>query len=281
MQNEILAPSGELAVNDALAPLKADEPGEAIAVAVVVENAEIIEQTSVTEPELTPEVPEQDTEPDTEPEAEEFFPEPEPVTPLPDVFTLNKRLNELKAAATSTLSDFQAARKKLVSEAEILEAIARTIRGDIAKLDKGCEQLSALAGVELPKPEPSPVKYYGRLTAIESKYAKFFVPEDATIPEKQAVEDLNKMRYKAYTGYESSQKAKKGSIAVAPTVRNYIFVRDKYRCQKCGVSDNITIDHILPLSLGGKSNVENLQTLCVDCNSRKSSEVADYRIEKE
>lgn len=33
----------------------------------------------------------------------------------------------------------------------------------------------------------------------------------------------------------------------------------------------MTIDHIVPLSRGGTSNVENLRGLCRSCNGRKSS----------
>jgi 5-methylcytosine-specific restriction endonuclease McrA len=48
------------------------------------------------------------------------------------------------------------------------------------------------------------------------------------------------------------------------------------RCLKCGAED-ITMDHIVPLALGGQNHVANLQPLCHRCNSIKSATVADYR----
>lgn len=54
-----------------------------------------------------------------------------------------------------------------------------------------------------------------------------------------------------------------------------IFKRDNYTCQKCGVSKNnrasLAADHIVPIDNGGKSVVDNGQTLCVKCNNRKKN----------
>lgn len=35
----------------------------------------------------------------------------------------------------------------------------------------------------------------------------------------------------------------------------------------------MTIDHILPRSLGGKDNIENLQPMCNSCNAKKGNKV--------
>jgi 5-methylcytosine-specific restriction endonuclease McrA len=43
------------------------------------------------------------------------------------------------------------------------------------------------------------------------------------------------------------------------------------KCQKCGTTENITIDHIIPLSKGGTNETNNLQPLCRSCNCRKSN----------
>jgi hypothetical protein len=47
-----------------------------------------------------------------------------------------------------------------------------------------------------------------------------------------------------------------------------VFDRDK-KCLKCGTAENLTIDHILPLSRGGNDDMTNLQALCRTCNWRK------------
>ena len=41
------------------------------------------------------------------------------------------------------------------------------------------------------------------------------------------------------------------------------------KCVFCGSTENLTVDHIKPLSKAGLHNVENLQCLCMCCNQRK------------
>jgi 5-methylcytosine-specific restriction endonuclease McrA len=59
------------------------------------------------------------------------------------------------------------------------------------------------------------------------------------------------------------------------TKRN-VFLRDRYVCQYCGdtVGENrATLDHILPLSRGGKNTWTNLTTACRPCNYNKADSV--------
>lgn len=57
-----------------------------------------------------------------------------------------------------------------------------------------------------------------------------------------------------------------------------IYTRDGFACLKCGDKNNLTLDHIKPISKGGKGIVENLQTLCSNCNVKKGSKEIDYRL---
>jgi 5-methylcytosine-specific restriction endonuclease McrA len=66
--------------------------------------------------------------------------------------------------------------------------------------------------------------------------------------------------------------AKTPRIPIPTEVRKYVYQRDNYRCQSCGQSENntqLSIDHIIPLALGGSNDISNLQTLCLSCNRRK------------
>lgn len=68
-----------------------------------------------------------------------------------------------------------------------------------------------------------------------------------------------------------------------------ILARDGWRCQNCGVAvhlvdspmeldaDSACVDHIVPIIRGGWHTEENLQALCLMCNSVKGNEVIDYR----
>jgi 5-methylcytosine-specific restriction endonuclease McrA len=52
-----------------------------------------------------------------------------------------------------------------------------------------------------------------------------------------------------------------------------ILERDNYRCRLCGKSARDTeleVDHIIPVAKGGTAGLNNLQTLCIDCNRGKS-----------
>ena len=63
---------------------------------------------------------------------------------------------------------------------------------------------------------------------------------------------------------------------VSNKMRFLIYKRDGYRCCKCGVSSryaHLEIDHIIPISKGGKSTYDNLQTLCHDCNVKKGNKL--------
>lgn len=60
-------------------------------------------------------------------------------------------------------------------------------------------------------------------------------------------------------------------------LRRAILIRDNYTCQICGkyMPDEvgIHIDHIIPISKGGKTIASNLQVLCSKCNGRKSNKL--------
>jgi 5-methylcytosine-specific restriction endonuclease McrA len=56
-----------------------------------------------------------------------------------------------------------------------------------------------------------------------------------------------------------------------PNRRN-IFLRDNYTCMYCGKqleSHELSVDHIMPKSRGGKETWENLVTACKTCNCMK------------
>lgn len=53
--------------------------------------------------------------------------------------------------------------------------------------------------------------------------------------------------------------------------RHNVFKRDRNRCVYCGSREDLTIDHVLPRSLGGRDSWDNLVTACQRCNARKGS----------
>ena len=52
-----------------------------------------------------------------------------------------------------------------------------------------------------------------------------------------------------------------------------LISRDGYKCAMCGAIENLSIDHIVPLSKGGSDDINNLQILCRTHNSSKSDKL--------
>jgi 5-methylcytosine-specific restriction endonuclease McrA len=54
--------------------------------------------------------------------------------------------------------------------------------------------------------------------------------------------------------------------------RQNIYARDKNQCQYCGrklSSEELTYDHVIPRSLGGRTEWTNIVTCCMECNRKK------------
>jgi len=65
--------------------------------------------------------------------------------------------------------------------------------------------------------------------------------------------------------------------------RNLIYKRDDHECQYCGAKHNLTIDHVIPRSKGGKDTWENLVVCCTPCNLRKGNKLlkeTDMRLKR-
>ncbi len=53
-----------------------------------------------------------------------------------------------------------------------------------------------------------------------------------------------------------------------------------FACLMCGAKEpeiTLTVDHVIPLAVGGSNSIENIQGLCYTCNNRKGPKVIDLR----
>ncbi len=48
-----------------------------------------------------------------------------------------------------------------------------------------------------------------------------------------------------------------------------VFLRDSFECQYCGSREDLTFDHVLPRSRGGRTTWDNVVTACAPCNLAK------------
>lgn len=70
------------------------------------------------------------------------------------------------------------------------------------------------------------------------------------------------------------RKAFRRHAKVVKFSRVNIYTRDGHRCQYCGSrcsTSQLTYDHVIPRSRGGKTSWENIVSCCVPCNSRKAN----------
>ena len=93
------------------------------------------------------------------------------------------------------------------------------------------------------------------------------------------IENLNDF-VEYLSGIVKFKKSAAGQRALMTSkLRKKLMKRDNYTCQKCGISTKdeehllLEIDHIIPISKGGMSTEENLQTLCWKCNRTKGAKV--------
>ncbi|HEW97085.1 MAG: hypothetical protein DRR16_23190 [Candidatus Parabeggiatoa sp. nov. 3] len=65
-------------------------------------------------------------------------------------------------------------------------------------------------------------------------------------------------------------------IPIPKSVRYTVLHRDHYQCVACGrkaAQVELEIDHIVPVSKGGTNDLNNLQTLCKECNRGKAARI--------
>ena len=101
-----------------------------------------------------------------------------------------------------------------------------------------------------------PVEYTGG-GVLRSQHYAFVVPSVIRL-----VEYIDLRRRRANSGKQ----------------RLRILTRDRMRCQYCGARGtpfDLTLDHILPRSRGGRSEPENLCAACKPCNQRKGDRTPD------
>jgi hypothetical protein len=82
-----------------------------------------------------------------------------------------------------------------------------------------------------------------------------------------------KKRHAVYKKRKKANEVRKE----ANKLRWFVFKRDGFKCQKCRKQEDLSLDHIVPVSKGGKTESKNLQTLCENCNTKKSNYIKDEK----
>ena len=85
---------------------------------------------------------------------------------------------------------------------------------------------------------------------------------------RQAKRDEAKMR-------KHLKRANGGSYTAEEWNTMCLFVGG--RCVACGQIAELTVDHIIPVSMGGGNDINNIQPLCMSCNASKGATEMDFR----
>ncbi|MBE5935809.1 MAG: HNH endonuclease [Lachnospiraceae bacterium] len=125
------------------------------------------------------------------------------------------------------------------------------------------------------------VKIQPRLKIHIFLSAKYVSPKGKNIYEKHREYNYEKVKALYYnvkkeieTKETFEEQKRKERNKMTDSLRYDILKRDNYRCQICGVTAKegakLHVDHIKPIAKGGKTQPDNLQTLCDRCNLGKS-----------
>lgn len=76
-------------------------------------------------------------------------------------------------------------------------------------------------------------------------------------------------------GVERIPRARHHKKKIPAHLRIAVYERDEYRCCDCGGHRDLSCDHRIPESRGGETTMENLQTLCRKCNSKKGTSMPE------
>lgn len=124
------------------------------------------------------------------------------------------------------------------------------------------------------------VRRFGGWRGTLEAFVKYINSENETTPVNDEIENKSYIETspptkesQAITPHKSSRKTTRD---INLRLRFKVMQRDNFKCCICGkspaTSPNVTlhIDHIKPWSKGGETTIDNLQTLCSDCNLGKS-----------
>ncbi len=78
----------------------------------------------------------------------------------------------------------------------------------------------------------------------------------------------------------AARRAREAGVGGTFTRRQWAAMKRRYghRCLCCKeVCDRLSMDHVIPVSLGGSHCEANIQPLCIKCNSSKGARIIDYR----
>jgi 5-methylcytosine-specific restriction endonuclease McrA len=119
-----------------------------------------------------------------------------------------------------------------------------------------------------------------RESGLRSFHKKMKTPEERERYNKKCREYRAKRKSE---GNPLKRNCKSDSLRVNPLKRKKmkeaVLSEKGFSCAYCGSNEKLTVDHVVPLSRGGTSDLSNLVPCCFSCNSSKGNKTANEWIE--
>ena len=124
-------------------------------------------------------------------------------------------------------------------------------------------------------------KMRGYYTNNKEKIIRYAATYQKEHPEKHAeyTAKYQKSHKEEYSAYYNVRKTRKTQAGGSFTAKAWLDLCKCYgnKCLRCNRRRKLTADHVIPVSKGGTSNIDNIQPLCGPCNSSKGAKSTDYR----
>lgn len=121
-------------------------------------------------------------------------------------------------------------------------------------------------------------RYYRKnYKKIIEKVSKWYV-DNIDVAKKRIKKWKSENKESVIISRQKHRSAKKSNGSF--TKQEWLDLCNKYenKCLCCGSENDLSVDHIVPLSVGGTNYIDNIQPLCFRCNSKKRAKTIDYRM---
>ena len=127
----------------------------------------------------------------------------------------------------------------------------------------------------------APVTHFALMVTLYCSTIKgeVYAKKNTIFPERDVITLIKRLNNKSGYFYNDREiwdaLCRVERAKVSNKMRFSIYERDGHKCCNCGISGRyatLEIDHIIPISKGGKSTYDNLQTLCHKCNVQKGND---------
>ena len=120
--------------------------------------------------------------------------------------------------------------------------------------------------------------FKNQIFAAETEYVEDTSEEEALLLIKQKVYSddakLKRLRQEVDAMERVMVQVENKRKPIPETTKLIVYGRDEGKCVRCGSSQNLHFDHIIPVAKGGGNAENNIQLLCEYCNLQKSDRIA-------